>query len=136
MNSGQAGGSRQALKGARLLWMSMSTPTPDNGPYNDPHSAPHGQPLHPYAAPPGGYPVTYEQPEQSGAVLSLVFGLIGLVFLPFIFGPLAISAANNARNKGNTSGIQTAGRVLGWIGTIYGVILLLVLVVILIVVNA
>lgn len=115
----------------------MITPTPDNGPYNNPSSAQHSQPAHPYAAPPGDYPVTYEQPEQSGNVLSLVFGLVGLLFLPFIFGPLAISTANEARRRENTSGIQTAGRVLGWIATIYGVILLLIgIVITLIFVNA
>ena len=49
---------------------------------------------------------------------SLVLGIIGIFFLGIILGPLAIMQANKAERLGERS---SAGRVLGWIATIFGV---------------
>jgi hypothetical protein len=54
-----------------------------------------------------------------GAVASLVYGIIGLLFCGVIFGPIAIAKANKARSAMATNptygggGYATAGLVLG-----------------------
>lgn len=92
----------------------------------------------PYGAPQGGYPQDgypqggYAQgqpayftksPQQVDAdkasQLSLVFGIIGLFFFGILFGPLALVQASKAERLGSAA---TAGRVLGWIGTVFGVL--------------
>lgn len=120
----------------------MSTPTPNNGPYGEFDSAqPHqpGQPAQagsPYAAAPGAPAPGGEQPGQTQAILSLVFGILGILLLPIVFGPLALWQAGAARKAGNVSGLQTAGRVLGWVGTILGVLTVVFVVLAVIVVIA
>ncbi len=75
----------------------------------------------------GGYAgqPTYvsNSPQQveadKSAQLSLVFGIIGLFILGIVFGPLALVQANKAERMGAAA---TAGKVLGWIATIIGVL--------------
>lgn len=90
-----------------------------------------GQPQGGY--PQGGYPQGGHQqgqpvyftksPQQVDAdkasQLSLVFGIIGLFILGILFGPLALVQANKAEKLGAAA---TAGKVLGWISTIFGVL--------------
>ncbi|MGI9492453.1 MAG: DUF4190 domain-containing protein [Geminicoccaceae bacterium] len=77
----------------------------------------------------------YEGPMKmaDGAIRSIVLGVIGLFFLGVIFGPLAISAGNKAREairqdvtlKGDAQALS--GIVLGWIalgGFIIGILAL------------
>lgn len=49
---------------------------------------------------------------QRAANQSTVFGIIGLFIAPFVFGPLALVKANQAKRLGVSS---TTGIVLGWI---------------------
>lgn len=67
-------------------------------------------------------------PHNGGAVpadagkartTSLVLGIIGLFFLGIVLGPLAIMQANKAERLGERA---TAGKVLGWIATIFGIL--------------
>lgn len=65
-----------------------------------------------------------------GAVGSLVLGIIGVIFLGFIFGPIAMSQSSKAKREIGLNpmltggGMATAGFVLGIIGTvIWGLIL-------------
>ncbi|WP_298582382.1 hypothetical protein [uncultured Kocuria sp.] len=51
-----------------------------------------------------------------------VLGVIGLFVLGIVLGPLAISQANKAQSMGVPA---TAGKVLGWIGLIFGLLGLL-----------
>ncbi|WP_418606463.1 DUF4190 domain-containing protein [Georgenia sp. SUBG003] len=52
------------------------------------------------------------QEANSAATLSLVFGILGVVLLPIVFGPLALWQAKKAERLGKPA---TAGKVLGWI---------------------
>ncbi|MCU1574922.1 MAG: hypothetical protein JWO93_3004 [Micrococcaceae bacterium] len=59
-------------------------------------------------------------PEASKAkTISLVLGIIGLFLLGIVLGPIAIMQANKAERLGERA---TAGKVLGWICTIFGII--------------
>lgn len=78
--------------------------------------------------PQGGYaqgqPIYFtKSPQQVDAdkasQWSLVFGIIGLFVLGIVFGPLALVQANKAEKLGAAA---TAGKVLGWIATIIGVL--------------
>lgn len=62
---------------------------------------------------------------QKHAQLSLVFGIIGLFALGVVFGPLAIVQAGKAEKLHQPA---TAGKVLGWISTIFGILGLIFLV--------
>jgi uncharacterized Tic20 family protein len=67
------------------------------------------------AAPPAyGYDTT-SQEANSAATLSLVFGILAVVLLPIVFGPLALWQAKKAERLGKPA---TAGKVLGWIGIV------------------
>ena len=64
-------------------------------------------------------------PQQDGkglAIASLVCGIVGLFFFGIILGPLAIVFSVMARKKGFTSGMATAGLVLGIIAVVLYVI--------------
>jgi len=50
---------------------------------------------------------------------SIIFGVIGLVFLGIVFGPLAISNARKAEALHHSA---TLGKVLGWFATISSVL--------------
>lgn len=54
---------------------------------------------------------------------SLIFGILGFFFLGIVFGPLAISNARKAEAMHHSA---TFGKVLGWIGTISGILWTLV----------
>ena len=56
------------------------------------------------------------------AHLSLVFGILGLFLLGIVFGPLAISQAAKAERLNKPA---VAGKVLGWISLIFGILQLL-----------
>ena len=59
-----------------------------------------------------------EDPAKA-AQLSLVFGILSLFLIGIVFGPLAIWQAGKAERAGADA---TAGKVLGWIGTVVGVL--------------
>jgi len=59
---------------------------------------------------------------DKAAQLSLIFGIIGLFFAGIIFGPLAISQAGKAERMHKPA---TAGKVLGWISLIWGILVLI-----------
>lgn len=50
---------------------------------------------------------------------SLMFGVLGLFVVGIVFGPLAISQASKAEQHGTKA---TAGKVLGWIATLFGIV--------------
>ena len=52
----------------------------------------------------------------------LVFGILGLFLLGIVFGPLAISQAAKAERLNKPA---VAGKVLGWISLIFGILQLL-----------
>ncbi|MHA7154824.1 hypothetical protein [Arthrobacter sp. TMN-50] len=58
---------------------------------------------------------------QKHAQMSLVFGIIGLFFFGIVFGPLAIIQAGKAEKYNQAS---TIGKVLGWISTIWALLLI------------
>lgn len=65
-------------------------------------------------------------PEASKAkTTSLVLGILGLFALGIILGPIAIMQANKAERLGERA---TAGKVLGYICTIFGIIGLILVV--------
>ncbi|WP_139006186.1 hypothetical protein [Arthrobacter crystallopoietes] len=64
---------------------------------------------------------------QKAAQSSLIFGLVGLFFLGVVFGPLAIINAKKAERLNIPA---TAGKVLGWIDTIFGVIGIIIFIVV------
>ena len=75
-----------------------------------------------------GYGYGYAQPYGQGgrslegekaAQLSLILGIVGLFFAGLVLGPLAIWQAGKAEKLGVPA---TAGKVLGWISAILGLI--------------
>lgn len=85
----------------------------------------------------GGYngqiPANGQQPGSGKATASLVLGIIGIVFwffgwgviISLIFGIIGIILSASAKKDGNTSGINTAGFVLSLISLIVGAIVFL-----------
>ena len=78
-------------------------------------------------APGGGVPQysgsmnTYSSDRMAAdkaAQLSLIFGIVGLFIAGIIFGPLAIWQASKAEKMNKAA---TPGKVLGWIGTLWGI---------------
>lgn len=86
----------------------------------------------PYAAgPTSGAPQQFymtQSPQQveadKAAQLSIVFGIVGFFFLGILFGPLAIIQAKKAEQLGRAA---TAGKVLGWIITIWAALAIIVM---------
>lgn len=79
-----------------------------------------------YSAPPaysgGTVNTAYSADRMAGdkaAQLSLIFGIIGLFFAGIVFGPLAIWQAKKAESYNKAA---TAGKVLGWIDVIWGIL--------------
>lgn len=78
------------------------------------------------------------QPSHGKATASLVLGIIGVVcwffgysaVLSIILGIVAVVLAGGAAKAGNTEGICKAGKVLGIIATVGGIIALILTVVI------
>ena len=91
----------------------MSQPGYDPNQHQQPYAVP--QPHHHPSAYLGmhamGYPPEYLEGKKVKET-SLLFGILGLFFLGFVFGPLAIINANKAERMGHPS---NAGKVLGWI---------------------
>jgi predicted acyltransferase len=64
------------------------------------------------------------------AVASLVCGIAGLVFLPMVLSIAALVLGYQARRElrerpaDGGSGLATAGVVLGWIGVVWGVLII------------
>ena len=56
---------------------------------------------------------------QKAAQASLIFGIVGIFILGIVFGPLAIVKAKFAEQRNVPA---TAGKVLGWISTIFGIL--------------
>ncbi|WP_035780395.1 hypothetical protein [Arthrobacter sp. H14] len=91
---------------------------------NNPYGTPQSVPQHP------GYHQSFQQ-EQSRqymegskhAQTSLVFGIIGLFFLGIVFGPLAIVQAKKAEALNVPS---SAGKILGWIDVVFGILSIII----------
>lgn len=76
-------------------------------------------PTYPTQAPPLQTMQSREMFEgQKAGQASLIFGILGLFFLGIVFGPLAIVKAKKAEQLNIPA---TAGKVLGWIDTLFGV---------------
>jgi uncharacterized Tic20 family protein len=79
---------------------------------------------------PQGYYTTQSAQQveaEKASQMSLICGILGLFFFGIILGPIAIIQGNKAEKLGNAA---TAGKVLGWIDTIFGVIGIIVFVVV------
>ena len=81
---------------------------------------------------------TQQYPENSQAVLTLVLGILGLMFCG-ILAPFAWSLGNaelrgidTGRRPPDNRGLANAGRILGIIGTVFLGLALLVLIVVLV----
>ena len=86
------------------------------GSYEQGYGSQYGAPVAPAA------PMQYSQQSvdaDKAVTLSLVFGILGVVLMPIIFGPLALWQSGKAERLGKPA---TAGKVLGWIGTILGIL--------------
>lgn len=69
-----------------------------------------------YDAPQNYNPTPDAPPAKGLAIASLVLGIVSLFCLPVVTGVLAAIFGGVAKSKGNTSGMATAGIVLGIIG--------------------
>ena len=86
------------------------------GAYEQGYGSQYGAPM----APAANMQYSQQSVDADKAVtLSLVFGILGVVLMPIIFGPLALWQAGKAERLGKPA---TAGKVLGWIGTILAVL--------------
>ena len=93
-----------------------------------------GDPLCPYCRAITSPDGIYHGPKTNapGAVASLVFGIIGLLFCGVIFGPLAIARSSSAKREiamnptYGGGGMATAGMVLGILDLVaWGILLLM-----------
>ena len=78
----------------------------------------------PYSSPSYGS-TPLPEPGKGEAIASLVTGLLGLLCLGIILGPVGIFLALSARKKGYIGGIGTAGLVISIITTALYVLLIL-----------
>lgn len=62
---------------------------------------------------------------KRAAQMSIAYGVIGMFFFWFVFGPLALSNANKAERMGEPA---AGGRLLGWVSIILGILGILVIV--------
>lgn len=88
-------------------------------------------PVNPYGAPAYGAPPAYSgAPTQmsystemmmadKAAQMSLIFGILGVLLLPIVFGPLALWQAKKAEAMNKSA---TAGKVLGWVGVAMAIV--------------
>jgi hypothetical protein len=81
-------------------------------------------PQYGYVAQVPGSPQMYLPPTNTLAVLSLVFGLMGGLVLPIVFGHIAKAQIRRTGERGD--GLATAGLFFGYLWLIIGVILLFV----------
>jgi hypothetical protein len=84
-------------------------------------------------------PQAQPQPTNSNAVISLVLGIIGIIFCAGVLAPIAWYLGAQAENQIDASGgaeggrgIATAGKILGIIGTVYLVVWLVIVIIALI----
>ena len=83
----------------------------------------------PYQQQPNGYGTQYVQNSpvqlQGGrdAQTALICGIVGLFFFGIVLGPIAIVKASAAERNNVPA---TAGKVLGWISTIFGVLSIII----------
>jgi uncharacterized Tic20 family protein len=71
-------------------------------------------------APQAYYTQSPQQVEaEKASQVSLICGIVGLFLFGIILGPIAIVQATKAEKLGKAA---TAGKVLGWIDTIFGVL--------------
>jgi Domain of unknown function (DUF4190) len=75
----------------------------------------------PYMPPQPGY-APFSPPNSTAAIVSLVFGILSWVVLPFIAGIVAIVAGHMARNEIRNSGGQISGSGMATAGLILGYI--------------
>jgi hypothetical protein len=78
------------------------------------------------AAAPYGYNAV-PQGQNTMAVVSLVFGILGLTFLPLVGSIVALVTARSAKRQISQTGqagagMATAGVITGWIGIAIGVV--------------
>ncbi len=69
-------------------------------------------------------------PTSTLAVISLISGIVGILFLPFLGGIVAIVTGNMARKETRAfppthagDGMATAGQVLGWLSLLVWIII-------------
>lgn len=104
----------------------MSQPPP-NAPYSQPPpDVPQTEPLpgQPVAQAPQVAPTqisysTEKMLADKAAQMSVIFGIIGILFAGIIFGPLALWQAKKAEDLNMSA---TTGKILGWIALIIGVL--------------
>ncbi|QCU78044.1 hypothetical protein E7744_07480 [Citricoccus sp. SGAir0253] len=75
---------------------------------------------------PGGFYMTQSAQQveaEKAAQMSLILGILGLFFFGLVLGPIAIIQANKAEKLGKAA---TAGKVLGWIDTIWGLLAIVI----------
>lgn len=82
-----------------------------------------------YSPPPSPSGTPQAAPNSSMALISLISGILGLTFVPFIGSIIAVITGSMARKEIRESsgmlsgeGLATAGLVLGWIGIALGVL--------------
>lgn len=73
--------------------------------------------------------VTDAEPGSGKATASLICGIIGLLCFGPVLGIISICLSISAKNEGNTSGVATAGLVLGIIDIIGAIISLLLVII-------
>lgn len=82
--------------------------------------APHNPQPAQYQAQPTQMAYSAQSAEaDKAAQMSLIFGILGLFIVGIVFGPLAIWQASKAEKLHKPA---TAGKVLGWIGLILGIL--------------
>ena len=84
-------------------------------------------------------PQAQPQPTNTNAIISLVLGIIGIIFCAGILAPIAWYLGAQAENQIDASaglqggrGIATAGKIIGIIGTVLFVIWLVITIIVLI----
>ncbi len=80
-----------------------------------------------YDPQPGGAP--YSMPNSTLALVSLITGILGLTFMPFlgsiiavITGPMAQKEIGQSHGTLGGDGLAKAGTILGWIGIGLGIL--------------
>lgn len=114
---------------AQTPWQAAPQPPNNAGNYTQPNYGAGGYAQPNYA--PGGYvqPFASQNSAQQlegekAARTSLILGIVSLFILGVFLGPFAIAKAKQAEGLGANA---TAGKVLGWIGLVGGVIAIIFL---------
>ncbi len=94
----------------------------------------------PYSNQQGGaapYDSAAGQPAPDGyAIASLVLGIVGLIALPLIGGILAVVFSNISRRNIGPTTMARAGRILGIIGIVFGVVVVAIVIILFVFVGA